>query len=189
MSKLFLELRDRIVTDTGEVVAKPELLLKLARDPAPLNTMRVLNDPLDKLGIERRNRIKPLEDQIGLYQEDDIEGPPSSSYEWNIPEKYQNLDLVGKCFDALNELDLMNEKYIDRLEYELEEMSRREMFGFLRAIVYVIDQFREKDVVWGVGRGSSCASLVLYLLGVNKVDPVLYDIPIEEFLKPEKQDG
>ena len=42
---------------------------------------------------------------------------------------------------------------------------------------------RLNNVVWGLGRGSSTASYILYLLGVHKIDSLYYDLPIEEFLK------
>ena len=81
------------------------------------------------------------------------------------------------------ELGLTDEAYIERLSFELEEMKKRDMIPFIRCLVYVIDRFREKDVVWGIGRGSSCASLIMFVLGINRVDPVKYDIPKEEFFK------
>ena len=42
---------------------------------------------------------------------------------------------------------------------------------------------RDNGVIWGVGRGSSVASYVLYLIGIHKVDSMYYDLPINEFLR------
>jgi DNA polymerase III alpha subunit len=42
---------------------------------------------------------------------------------------------------------------------------------------------RANNIVWGVGRGSSVASYVLFLIGIHKVDSLYYDLPIEEFLR------
>jgi DNA polymerase III alpha subunit len=42
---------------------------------------------------------------------------------------------------------------------------------------------KENNIVLGVGRGSSVASYVLYLLGVHRVDSLKYDLDIKEFLK------
>ncbi len=42
---------------------------------------------------------------------------------------------------------------------------------------------RDNEVIWGVGRGSSVASYVLYLIGIHKVDSMYYDLPINEFLR------
>ena len=72
------------------------------------------------------------------------------------------------------------------LALRILEMEKRDMFPFVRCMLYVRDKFRQNNVVWGVGRGSSCACLIFYLLDINRVDPVKYDIPMEEFFKPEK---
>ena len=42
---------------------------------------------------------------------------------------------------------------------------------------------RENQLIWGVGRGSSTASYVLYLLGVHRIDSMYYDLDPEEFLR------
>jgi DNA polymerase III alpha subunit len=36
--------------------------------------------------------------------------------------------------------------------------------------------------VWGIGRGSSVSSYVLYVLGVHDVDSYAYDLDIGDFL-------
>jgi DNA polymerase III alpha subunit len=48
---------------------------------------------------------------------------------------------------------------------------------------YLVDAMRENKIVWGVGRGSSVASYVLYLIGVHRIDSIKYDLDIKEFLK------
>jgi len=49
-------------------------------------------------------------------------------------------------------------------------------------LIYVVDVLNEKNVVWGVGRGSSCSSYLFYLLGLHEVDSVRYDVEITDFL-------
>jgi DNA polymerase III alpha subunit len=44
---------------------------------------------------------------------------------------------------------------------------------------------KERNIVWGVGRGSSVASYVLFLIGTHKVDSVKYELDFNEFLKGE----
>ena len=41
----------------------------------------------------------------------------------------------------------------------------------------------DKNVLWGVGRGSSVASYALFLIGVHKIDSVKYDLDWREFLR------
>ena len=48
---------------------------------------------------------------------------------------------------------------------------------------YLVDTLRKNKIVWGVGRGSSVASYVLYLLGVHRINSIYYELDIAEFLK------
>lgn len=193
MAKPFIELRDRVVLDTGEVVAKYDLVRARLRSSQDPSLMRALvQNSLEQYEIREFNRFAQRDDpKFKIFVEGEIEGPPPSSYEWTIPEAYRTLDVVDRAVEGLVRLNLPDDVlpiYQQRLAEELGEMEHRGMFDFIRSLIYVTDQFRARDVVWGVGRGSSCASLVLFVLGVNKVDPVKYDIPIEEFLKPGVHD-
>jgi DNA polymerase III alpha subunit len=98
---------------------------------------------------------------------------------WFIPEQYKNMDieefLVNQC----------PEKNYNRLITELELYRKNDMIMVLKTMKYIVDTLRKNNVVWGVGRGSSVASYVLYLIGVHKVDSVKYNLPIEEFFKGE----
>jgi DNA polymerase III alpha subunit len=61
--------------------------------------------------------------------------------------------------------------------------QERGMFPLLCYLKYLVDTMRENNVVWGVGRGSSVASFVLFLLGVHRINSLYYDLSIDEFLK------
>ena len=96
---------------------------------------------------------------------------------WFIPQEYKNMDieefLVNQC---------PKENY-DRLINELELYRKNDMIDVLKTMKYIVDTLRKNNIVWGVGRGSSVASYVLYLIGVHKIDSVKYTLPIEEFFK------
>jgi len=53
----------------------------------------------------------------------------------------------------------------------------------LQMLIYLVDVMRENKIVWGVGRGSACASYSLFLIGIHKVDSLKYNLNIKEFLK------
>ena len=57
------------------------------------------------------------------------------------------------------------------------------MLDLLNYMIYLVDFMRENKIVWGVGRGSSVASYVLYLIGVHKIDSLYYDLDVAEFLR------
>ena len=48
---------------------------------------------------------------------------------------------------------------------------------------YLIDTMRENSIVWGVGRGSSVASFVLYKIGVHRINSLYYDLDFNEFMR------
>ena len=105
--------------------------------------------------------------------------PPTeiNSKHWFIPEDYYpNLTemLYGMCET--------NEQR-DRVSQELELYIKHGMYDVLHVMKYIVDTLRENKVLGGVGRGSSVASYVLYLIGVHKVDSIKYKLPIEEFFK------
>jgi DNA polymerase III alpha subunit len=70
-----------------------------------------------------------------------------------------------------------------RVDMELAEYKARNLYPVLRVLIYIIDTMRKNNIVWGIGRGSSIASYVLYLLSVHKVDSIKYNLDIKEFLK------
>ena len=66
---------------------------------------------------------------------------------------------------------------------EMQEFERRDMKNLLRYMVYLVDFMRENNIVWGVGRGSSVASYVLYLIGIHRVNSIQFDLDWREFLR------
>lgn len=97
---------------------------------------------------------------------------------WNIPDKYMNMNLDQWLLDKCK---TVQEK--ERVEVEIAEFKARNMILVLKWLVYFVDTLRENGQIWGVGRGSSVASFVLYLIGIHKVNPIEYDLDIKEFLK------
>ena len=70
----------------------------------------------------------------------------------------------------------------DRVDEELKLFIQHGMFDMLFYLKYLVDTMRQNNVLWGVGRGSSVASYVLYLIGVHRIDSIKYNLDIREFL-------
>jgi DNA polymerase III alpha subunit len=75
------------------------------------------------------------------------------------------------------------EEQTNRVTQELELFVQHKMFDLLFYLKYLVDTLRANNVLWGVGRGSSVASYVLFLIGVHKIDSIKYNLDIKEFLK------
>lgn len=99
-------------------------------------------------------------------------------HHWFTPEPYASMDLtewaVSKC---------KNDDEITRALEEIILFDLHQMLPVLRHILFLVDHFRKHNIIWGVGRGSSVASFLLYLTGINRINPMLYDLSITEFLK------
>jgi len=81
----------------------------------------------------------------------------------------------------LDQLEIYAE--LQRAGEELIMFQERDMFTLLKYLKYLVDTMRKHNVVWGVGRGSSVASFVLFLIGIHKINSLYYDLSIDEFLK------
>lgn len=97
---------------------------------------------------------------------------------WHMPDEYKTLDIAQHVLGLCT-----SEPELQRVGHELLLYQERDLFDLLRYLKYFVDIMRKNGVVWGLGRGSSTASYVLYLLGVHKINSLYYDLPIEEFLK------
>lgn len=98
--------------------------------------------------------------------------------DWIFPVVYQQIDvkrwLLDKC-KTQQEIDRVNE------EYALYE--ERDLIMLLRLFIFLVDYMRKNNFVWGVGRGSSVSSYILYLIGVHRVDSIKYGFDIKDYLK------
>lgn len=97
---------------------------------------------------------------------------------WFMPEEYCNMDIAQW---VLNQCKTQEE--LQRVGEELLLYQERNLFSLLKQLKYIVDKWRENNIVWGVGRGSSVASYVLYLLGVHRINSLYYDLDISEFLR------
>lgn len=107
--------------------------------------------------------------------------------DWTIPEEYLKLDIRSYLVDKLYGLpEIDDEKELivraKRVAQEIKMYEERNLTDVLRVLIYVINTLNRNNVVWGVGRGSSVSSYVLYLIGVHDVDSVKYDLDIEDFM-------
>jgi DNA polymerase III alpha subunit len=102
----------------------------------------------------------------------------ANQFNWYMPEEYKNLDIAKYVLDQCE-----NEAEMQRAGQELLLYQERDMFVLLRYLKYLVDTMRANNIVWGVGRGSSVSSFVLFLIGVHKINSLFYQLDIDEFLK------
>ena len=136
------------------------------------------------LGIEQL--ITALEDPKGILTwtfENDLqmsvpEFDLAQQQHWYMPEQYQQMDIAEHVLGLCN-----TQEQLQRVGEELLMYQEHDLFDLLRYLKYLVDTMRENQVIWGVGRGSSVASYVLYLIGVHRIDSMFYDLDPREFLR------
>ena len=130
------------------------------------------NAAMEEQGFDKLQKYIPLD-----VDQKTFDGVCQS--EWFMPQEYKELDVytfvMNKAGDDLAELE--------RVEEELAQFKVRGMDNLLRYMIYLVDFMRENNIVWGVGRGSSVASYVLYLIGVHRIDSIKYNLDWREFLR------
>ena len=97
---------------------------------------------------------------------------------WHMPDEYKELDIAEYVLGLCS-----TDHELQRVGQELLLFQERNAFDLLRYMKYLVDTLRKNNIVWGVGRGSSVASYVLFLIGVHKINSLYYNLDIEEFLK------
>jgi DNA polymerase-3 subunit alpha len=105
-----------------------------------------------------------------------------------ISEDSSNYDFLRalslKGFKDLNiKKDLPEyKKYIDRAKYELDTLKELGFIDYILLVWDVINYCKEHNIPVGLGRGSAAGSLILYLIGVTRIDPVKYGLYFERFI-------
>ena len=166
----------------GEIILDETDLCDLIMQGRDITQMTCVIDP----GVDIESAIKLLEDpgQLVLWtfpNNSDISVPDWDCIQqrrWHMPEEYQQLDIAELVIDLCD-----TPEKLQRVAHELLLYQERGLFDLLRYLKYLVDMMKDNRVIWGVGRGSSVASYVLYLLGVHRIDSMYYDLDAEEFLR------
>ena len=155
-----------------------------------------MNTTTEQQGIELLYRNKDISDIVfedptlfnQFADQLDVEAlilEANWSQDFNIPQHYKDIDVeeyVRKLIpNGVDSTD--NAETSQRVEMELSLYKARNLYSILQLMIYIVDMMRKNNLVWGVGRGSSVASYVLYLIGIHKIDSIKYNLNIEEFLK------
>jgi len=98
--------------------------------------------------------------------------------DWFMPSEYRDFDVEAWCLDRCT-----TPEQIKRVKDEMDAYKERGMIPLLQWTKHFVDTCNENGIVWGVGRGSSVASFVLFLLGVHQIDSVKYNLDWQEFLR------
>jgi DNA polymerase III alpha subunit len=145
----------------------PDLVLK--------NTLTNAKITIDD-SLELNNIPQLIEETVNSLSVEEFD--ENNRLNWLMPEEYQTFDITKWLLDQCT-----HEEEIQRVGKELLMYQKRDLFMLLQYMKYLVDLMRENNIVWGVGRGSSVSSFVLFLIGIHRINSLYYDLDIEEFLK------
>jgi len=142
---------------------------------------------LKEITVDHSEEIEQLErtagfnfqrfnDQLDQINIEDFDQALQS--DWFMPAEYRKFNIEEYCIDRCTTAE-----QIRRVKEEMAEYERRGMLTLLQWTKHFVDTCNENGIVWGVGRGSSVASFVLFLLGVHQIDSVKYNLDWQEFLR------
>ena len=97
---------------------------------------------------------------------------------WLMPDEYKQLDIAEYVLGLCE-----SEAALQRVGEELLLYQARDLFELLKYLKFLVDVMQKNNLIWGVGRGSSVASYVLYLLKIHRIDSLHYNLDIAEFLR------
>ena len=137
----------------------------------PSEDVDKFNKHADQTGQPKLKKYTPVDLNIDKFDE-------ICQSDWFMPDNYKRLDVEKYVKDKCT-----TSEEIGRIEQELVEYESRNMYDLLRYMIYLVDFMRANNIVWGVGRGSSVASYVLYLIGIHKVNSIQYGLDYREFLR------
>lgn len=137
-----------------------------------------------RLGLGEEDRKRALRSSSAI-----LRGCSATLARASLPHIDPERTLEEECRRGAIEMgvDLENPTYRDRLERELNLIRDKGYEDYFYIVGDIVRWAREKMMV-GPARGSSCGSLVCYLLGITTVDPIPFGLIFERFIDINRND-
>jgi len=172
----FIELSNREIRLDGVMRVPDGSLWKYLLQGIPLQKLCGTGPEFDEFNIRL---VTPI-----------VNNPPSqiSLGDWQMPPEYLAIDLAEYVCNKFTEKlpSLGYDKFqvadaTERIYQELNQIAISGMSDLFKCIIFIVDTFKANAQLWGVGRGSSCASYVLFIIGLHMIDCIKWDIDMAEF--------
>lgn len=166
--------------DFGEIVLDDNDICDLIMQGKSLSDFKhimvdptVQTDNIEKISSDPISFAAPSPDNMPVDQYDE-----ECQKKWFMPTEYYDLDIAEYVLSLCT-----SQEELQRCGKELLLYQEKDLFGLLAYLKFLVDTMTENGIIWGVGRGSSVSSYVLYKLGVHKIDSMYYDLNPEDFLR------
>ncbi len=115
--------------------------------------------------------------KLGSWVFPEFEIPKGTTHESELRKKVE----AGVALRKIPETAEMRE----RIEYELEIINNKGFATYFLVVSDLLSQAKKMGILTTT-RGSAAGSLISYLTGITNIDPLLYKLPFERFLNPER---
>lgn len=126
--------------------------------------------------------IKKIVDDCNL----DLELNKITFPKFETPNNEDHFEYLKKlAYEGFEKIFKDNKEAKERLDYELAVIKQTNFVDYFLIINDFI-KFAEENGILTNTRGSAAGSLVAYVLGITKVDPLKFELYFERFLNPER---
>lgn len=160
-------------------------------------------NPLVLAGLQRPVFVSAMTPAVRAYNQmalpdakikakEEFDDSVIKSEEWHIPSQYKQLtltDMTVMLLDRQEAKGIVEDGIgprFNRIRQELTSYREIGKLDMLRLMFYIVDTMTANNQIWGVGRGSSVSSYVLFLIGVHDIDSFKYDLDFTDFVKPQE---
>ena len=119
-----------------------------------------------------------VEIEIGVWHFPPVDIP--EGYDADTLLRKQTYDLAPEKYDTP-----LSDEVKERIDYELDIIKLKEYSGYFLSVADYTKWARDNAVVTTT-RGSAAGSIVSYIIGISSIDPLVYQLPFERFLNPER---
>lgn len=172
-----IDLGDRRITEDGTVICDENAAVEMLYQGLDLQNVIML--PSEDVDLfNRANQLLDAGLPDIMVSDQGIYGSTDWYSLWLTPPGFENIDIREFCLSMCDD-----DTKRDRVNMEMDLYEERGMLPVLRHLVFMVHDLRQRGILWGVGRGSSVSSYVLYLIGINRINPMRFGLDIREFLK------
>ena len=172
-----IDLDERVLFATGISVVEDHVAIEKILTQGIIPEHIKVMDCVDGKKYQRRYRERII------VSEDDIN--EDRIHENNDYDSDEFEELKAELYSNKRDQSISDKIHHERLDKEFDYFERNRFQSIILRVHHLIQRFIENDVVWGVGRGSSCSCYVYFCMYVHDVNPIKYQLNFSEYSKEE----
>lgn len=124
-----------------------------------------------------------------LLDKANVRLPALDTFKFHVPKMAQNPNRVlrKRAYKLALDKGLVGDQtYMDRIDQELEVIAQMDFSDYFLLIQELLEWCTQEGIIFNV-RGSANGSLVCFVIGITKVDPLEWNTDFDRFLSLDRQ--